>query len=121
MGYEAVWDFFMDMISPMASGALYLTTVGNHEIDWTNPNPVTETYYDGLDSGGECGVFALKMLPQPAPATIRAPWWSYDVGLIHFVGMSTEHDYLIGGAQWKWLEADLAAVDRSKVCLVFPC
>lgn len=113
VGYEAVWDFFMDMIAPMASGALYLTTVGNHEIDWYNTS-TTGTFYSGTDSGGECGVFALKMLPQPAPATIKAPWWSYDVGLVHLVGMSTEHDYLVGSKQWTWLENDLKAVDRTK-------
>ena len=47
-GYEAVWDFFLDQISPIASGALYLTTVGNHESDW----PGTASYYTGTDSGG---------------------------------------------------------------------
>lgn len=50
-GYIAVWDFFLDMISPMASGTLYLSTVGNHESDWPN----TASYYTGTDSGGECG------------------------------------------------------------------
>ncbi len=39
--------------------------------------------------------------------------WSYDVGLIHFVGMSTEHDYTVGSKQYLWLENDLASVDRS--------
>jgi acid phosphatase type 7 len=37
-GYEAVWDFFMDMISPVASSVLYITTVGNHESDWPGRN-----------------------------------------------------------------------------------
>lgn len=29
-GYIAVWDFFMDMLSPVAGSVVYLTTVGNH-------------------------------------------------------------------------------------------
>ena len=29
-GYMAVWDFFLNQLSPIARGALYLTTVGNH-------------------------------------------------------------------------------------------
>jgi len=114
VGYEAVWDFFMDMIAPMASGTLYLTTVGNHESDW----PGTSTYYTGTDSGGECGVAALKYLPQPKPIDLKQPWakpwWSYDVGLIHFVGMSTEHEYAVGSEQYKFLEQDLRNVDRTK-------
>jgi hypothetical protein len=100
-----------------AAGTLYLTTVGNHESDCPN----SPSYYVGStsygkygDSGGECGVSATKLLPMPAPATTDKPWWSYDVGLIHFVGMSTEHDYTIGSEQYLWMEADLASVNRSK-------
>ena len=33
-GYAAVWDFFLNMISPISSSVLYLTTVGNHESDF---------------------------------------------------------------------------------------
>jgi hypothetical protein len=36
------------------------------------------------------------------------------VGLIHFVGMSTEHDYTIGSAQYLWIEQDLMNLDRTK-------
>ena len=107
-GYLAVWDHFLNMISPIASSVLYLTTVGNHESDAPNTN----SYYRGTDSGGECGVLATTLLPQPAPATAAQPWWSYDVGLIHFVGMSTEHDYRAGSEQYLWLDADLALVNR---------
>jgi acid phosphatase type 7 len=46
-GYLAVWDFYLDMLSPVSSGAVYLTTVGNHESDWPN-----KTYYESNDSGG---------------------------------------------------------------------
>jgi len=108
-GYLAVWDFFLDMISEVASRAVYLTTVGNHESDYPN----TASQFAGTDSGGECGVLATKLLPMPAPATTDAPWWSYDVGLIHFVGMSTEHDFSVGSKQYEFLENDLASVDRA--------
>ncbi|CAM9350932.1 unnamed protein product, partial [Ectocarpus fasciculatus] len=108
-GYMAVWDFFLDMLSPMAGSVVYLTTVGNHESD----APDSASYYEGNDSGGECGVAATKLLQMPRPATTDAPWWSYDVGLIHFVGISTEHNYTIGSPQYLWLENDLATVNRS--------
>ena len=49
----------------------------------------------------------------PAPATKQRPYWSYDVGLIHFVGISTEHNYTEGSNQYNWLRADLAAVNRN--------
>ena len=108
-GYIAVWDFWLDQIAPFASGAIYLTNLGNHESD----APDSPTIFKGDDSGGECGVAATRFLPPPAPATTNEPWWSYDVGLIHFIGMSTEHNFTEGSPQWIFLDADLAAVDRS--------
>lgn len=109
-GYIAVWDFFMDMIAPMAGSVIYLTTVGNHESDWPNTSTL---YPESTDSGGECGVVTTELLPMPAPATTNEPWWSYDVGLIHFVGMSSEHNYSIGSKQNEWLRKDLESVNRS--------
>jgi hypothetical protein len=108
-GYLSVWDFFLDMLSPVAASVPYLTTVGNHESDWYN----SASLFSNGDSGGECGVLTTTLLPMPAPATTNQPWWSYDVGLIHFVGMSTEHDFSVGSAQNLWLESDLQAVDRA--------
>lgn len=108
-GYLAVWDFFFNMLSPVARSVLYLSTVGNHETDWYD----SASLYSVGDSGGECGVPATQMLPMPPPATTNEPWWSYDVGLIHFIGMSTEHEYRIGSPQYQWLKGDLKAVDRT--------
>lgn len=109
-GYIAVWDFYLDMMAPVASGTLYLTTVGNHESDWYN----SATTFNNSDSGGECGVLTTRLMPMPAPATTNKPWWSYDVGLIHFVGISTEHDYTIGSEQYNWFKKDLESIDRTK-------
>jgi hypothetical protein len=53
------------------------------------------------------------MLPLPFPAKTDTPWWSYEVGLIHFIGMSTEHNYTTGSPQWLWLKNDLEKVDRA--------
>jgi hypothetical protein len=111
IGFVAVWDFFLDMLAPVARSALYLTTVGNHESDWYH----SATTFSNADSGGECGVLTTRLLPMPAPAATNQPWWSYSVGLIHFIGISTEHDYTIGSAQYLWLEADLQALDRAVV------
>ena len=109
-GYISVWDFYMDMMAPVASGTLYLTTVGNHESDWYN----SATTFNNSDSGGECGVMTTRLIPMPAPATTNKPWWSYEVGLIHFIGISTEHDYTIGSEQYNWFKKDLESIDRTK-------
>lgn len=78
VGYMAVWDFFFDMLTPMAGSVVYLSTVGNHESDW----PSTSSYYTGKDSGGECSVATMKLLPMPEPAVIQKPW--YVIDLRHF-------------------------------------
>lgn len=109
VGYMAVWDFYADMMSPVTGSVLYLTTVGNHESDWYN----SASSFNNSDSGGECGVATTRLFPMPAPATTDKPWWSYDVGLIHFVGISTEHSFLVGSEQYLWLENDLKNVDRT--------
>ena len=70
-GYTAVWDFFLDMLSPMAGSVIYLTTVGNHESD----APDSASYYTGNDSGGECGVLATTLLRMPEPAVTDQPWY----------------------------------------------
>jgi hypothetical protein len=46
-------------------------------------------------------------------------WYSYDHRGVHFVSVSTEHDYSVGSAQWQWLREDLrkasAAAQRARV------
>lgn len=42
---------------------------GNHERDW----PGTGSFYENLDSGGECGVLAETMFY--VPAENRAKFW----------------------------------------------
>lgn len=43
-------------------------------------------------------------------------WYSYSVGLVHIVSVSTEAYFFYNGeaAQYAWLEADLAAVNRTQ-------
>jgi hypothetical protein len=69
-GYMAVWDFFLDMLTQMSASVVYLSTVGNHESDWPN----TASYFQGYDSGGECSVATVKLLPMPEPAVADKPW-----------------------------------------------
>jgi hypothetical protein len=40
-------------------------------------------------------------------------WWSLDAGSLHLVTLSSEADWTEGSPQHRWLDADLAAVDRS--------
>ena len=80
-GYNSVWDEFLDQIEPIASKRPYLITLGNHEQDVPMskflPGYAT-TIYTRNDSGGECGVPALKNFKTPR-ASDREPWYSIDL------------------------------------------
>ena len=99
----------MDMISPIAGTRLFLSQVGNHESDTVGTASIPGY---GSASGGECSIVSLAMFPQPFPAIPNEPWYSYEIGLIHFLAMSTEHNFTIGSPQYLFLEADLLSVNR---------
>ena len=40
--------------------------------------------------------------------------YSYDFGLVHFIMMSTEHNFEPNSRQYRWLENDLKKIDRKK-------
>ncbi|EFJ51087.1 hypothetical protein VOLCADRAFT_48355, partial [Volvox carteri f. nagariensis] len=41
-------------------------------------------------------------------------WYSFEYGPVHFTMLSSEHNLERGSAQRRWLEDDLAAVDRCR-------
>lgn len=108
-GYMSAWPVFEHMVSPMVSQRVYATGLGNHESDWPN----SASYWNVTDSGGECGVMSSTLFPMPRPASTNQPWYSFNVGLVHIVTMSSEHNFTTGSPQWRWLAADLASVDRT--------
>eukprot|EP00929_Paragymnodinium_shiwhaense_P007353 TRINITY_DN111258_c0_g1_i1.p1 TRINITY_DN111258_c0_g1~~TRINITY_DN111258_c0_g1_i1.p1 ORF type:complete len:697 (+),score=162.35 TRINITY_DN111258_c0_g1_i1:65-2092(+) len=114
VGYISEWDNFFRQIMPVARRKPWMTAIGNHEMVFSN------SYYAGADSGGECGVpynayFPFASLDEKTGRKLfdRRPWYSFKYGPATFVVMSTEHNFTIGGEQNDWLEATLAAVDRS--------
>ncbi|KAJ4960792.1 hypothetical protein NE237_020702 [Protea cynaroides] len=128
-GYSWLWDTFFTQIEPVASKVPYHVCIGNHEYDWPlqpwKPDWAQSIYRK--DGGGECGVpYSLKFnmpgnssLPTGthAPAT-RNLYYSFDVGVVHFVYMSTETDFLPGSNQYDFIKHDLESVDRKKTPFV---
>ncbi|KAH9313298.1 hypothetical protein KI387_028333, partial [Taxus chinensis] len=108
-GFMAEWDFFLEMIGAVASRVPYMTAIGNHERDF----PKSGSYYEGLDSGGECGVPYEKYFQMPVIGQDK-PWYSIEHGPVHFTVMSTEHSWDIGSEQFNWMKTDLASVDRKR-------
>ncbi|KAI4328297.1 hypothetical protein L6164_020660 [Bauhinia variegata] len=108
-GYISQWDQFTAQIEPIASNVPYMTASGNHERDW----PGSGSFYETLDSGGECGVPAETMFYVPAENRAKF-WYSVDYGMFRFCIAHTELDWRRGSEQYKFIEHCLASVDRQK-------
>ncbi|KAE8710185.1 putative inactive purple acid phosphatase 9 [Hibiscus syriacus] len=124
-GYSWLWDEFFNLIEPVASKVPYHVCIGNHEYDWPSqpwkPDWANSVY--GTDGGGECGVpYSLRFnMPGSSsePTGTRAPatrnlYYSFDMGSVHYVYMSTETNFLPGSNQYNFLKHDLESVDRMK-------
>ncbi|EES01609.1 probable inactive purple acid phosphatase 27 [Sorghum bicolor] len=108
-GFLVEWDFFLNLIAPVASRVPYMTAIGNHERDYAESGSV----YVTPDSGGECGVAYESYFHMPAVSKDK-PWYSIEQGSIHFVVMSTEHKWSEMSEQHKWMNQDLSSVNRSR-------
>ncbi|EFH69032.1 hypothetical protein ARALYDRAFT_888748 [Arabidopsis lyrata subsp. lyrata] len=108
-GYLSQWDQFTAQIEPIASTVPYMVASGNHEHVWPNSG----SFYQGLDSGGECGVPAQTMFYVPAENRAKF-WYSSDYGMFRFCVANTELDWREGTEQYNFIEHCLASVDRQK-------
>merc|ERR1712100_776959 len=110
-GYQFIWPYFFDQIRNLAGVAPYAVANGNHEWDCFGSRkcPKQWTAFPGLfygnDAGGECGVPYEKyfsIMPNSTSSSSSssssslspsAPfWYSFEIGVIHFTILSTEHD-----------------------------
>jgi hypothetical protein len=106
-----VWESYFDMLAEAYSTRIpQCSNAGNHELQALAAGL---TFIGGPDDGGEGGAALQALAPLPEPATPRAAWYSFNMGLVHVVGLSTEQPFWEGTPQHTWLAADLAAVNRS--------
>lgn len=94
----AVGDAFMNMIEPVAARIPYMTCVGNHEWHYNFTNYKNRFTMPGGDG--------------------ESFFYSFDVGPIHFVAISTEFYYYVFYGieqirkQYAWLENDLKEANK---------
>ncbi|KAL6880329.1 hypothetical protein ACP4OV_011894 [Aristida adscensionis] len=128
-GYSWLWDHFFSQVEPIAANTPYHVCIGNHEYDWPlQPwKPSWASHIYGTDGGGECGIpYSVKfrmpgssILPtgNGGPDT-RNLYYSFDSGVVHFVYMSTETNFVQGSDQYNFLKADLEKVNRTRTPFV---
>lgn len=80
-----------------------MVTEGNHEIE-NLPN-----YPDGFTAYN-----ARWLMPYEESGSTSNLYYSFEVAGTHIVMLGSYTEFDVGSAQYKWLEADLARVDRKK-------
>lgn len=111
------WDSFGDMYTPLGSSIPTMTCPGNHEIELVSVGD--------RSVNSECNVTDEPFLEYRfrwfsyATADPISLHYSWDIGNVHMVMLNSYSNYVDpekwntqAGVQYKWLQADLAAVDR---------
>lgn len=126
-GQSYKWDWWLQHGEQFMQKVPTMVTVGNHEYlhpslqSPRDPSGVKVSFspswgnyrQEGLASGGECGVPFTKRFHMPETGNGNF-WYSYDVGSLHVVSISTEHNFTSGSKQYLWLVNDLRKVDHGK-------
>jgi len=128
VGNSATWEAFFALIQPISHHTPYMVGIGNHEMchsgggsrDPSLPGDAAAVdasgvgYCAGTHSGesfGECGVPMNARFTMPANGN-SVFWYSFDFSAVKTIMLSSEHDLHPSSVQYKWLAAQLSAVDR---------
>ncbi|KAE8098533.1 hypothetical protein FH972_016588 [Carpinus fangiana] len=102
-GHQPLWDSFGRLVEPQASRRPWMVTEGNHEIENLPYYPDGFTAYN-----------ARWLMPYEESGSTSNLYYSFEVAGTHIVMLGSYTDFDVGSAQYKWLEGDLARVDRKK-------
>ncbi|KAF0976144.1 hypothetical protein FDP41_004819 [Naegleria fowleri] len=100
--HEYKWERWFDMIEPITKKIPYVVCNGNHE------NASNFTSYKSRFTNSTRSL-------QSSATTFSNLYYSFDYGPIHFIAISSEHDFKL---QTLWMERDLSKVDRNKTPFV---
>ncbi|CAI9098922.1 OLC1v1035655C1 [Oldenlandia corymbosa var. corymbosa] len=75
-GYISQWDQFTAQVAPITSIKPFMIASGNHERTWVDSG----SFFNAMDSGGECGVPAETLYYFPAEN--RAKFWLKECSLM---------------------------------------
>ncbi|XP_065876307.1 purple acid phosphatase 15 isoform X3 [Euphorbia lathyris] len=98
--YQPRWDYWGRYMQQLVSQVPIMVVEGNHEIEEQAGNQTFVAYSSR---------FAFPSIESGSSSTF---YYSFDAGGIHFVMLGAYIDYEKSGDQYKWLEKDLANVNR---------
>ncbi|KHN24018.1 Purple acid phosphatase 15 [Glycine soja] len=98
--YQPRWDYWGRYMQPLISSVPIMVIEGNHEIEEQAENQTFVAYSSR---------FAFPSEESGSSSTF---YYSFNAGGIHFIMLGAYISYDKSGDQYKWLERDLASVDR---------
>lgn len=99
--YQPRWDYWGRFMQPLIANVPIMVAAGEHEI---------EKQADNLTFVAYSSRFAFPYEESSSSSTV---YYSFNAGGIHFVILGAYVSYDKSSDQFKWLESDLANVDRS--------
>ncbi|CAL9202946.1 purple acid phosphatase 15-like [Musa acuminata AAA Group] len=99
--FQPRWDYWGRYMEPVISEIPIMVVEGNHEIEQQAENKAFVSYSSR---------FAF---PSEESESFSTFYYSFNAGGIHFIMLGAYISYNKSGEQYKWLERDLAMVDRT--------
>ncbi|PIA59007.1 hypothetical protein AQUCO_00400097v1 [Aquilegia coerulea] len=101
---QPLWDTFGRFVEPYASRRPWMVTQGNHEVE---AFPIIHAHpFVAYNS--------RWIMPSDESGSSSNLYYSFDVAGVHIIMLGSYTDFDANSAQYKWLQADLAKVNRQK-------
>ncbi|WCJ34329.1 purple acid phosphatase 22 [Euphorbia peplus] len=101
---QPLWDSFGRLVEPCASRRPWMVTEGNHEVE---SFPII--YPEGFKAYN-----ARWQMPYKESDSTSNLYYSFEVVGAHIIMLGSYTDFDADSDQYKWLEADVAQIDRKK-------
>ncbi|OIT01493.1 PREDICTED: purple acid phosphatase 22-like [Nicotiana attenuata] len=106
---QPLWDSFGRLVEPYASKRPWMVTQGNHEIE----------IFPIIYPHGFKAYNSRWLMPYQESSSTSNLYYSFNVVGCHVVMLGSYTDFDADSDQYKWLQADLAKVDRVKTPWIF--
>lgn len=96
-GQQAHWDDFFTQMTNITSQLPMMSVPGDKDSD---SFMLKYQMHNNENAGGECGVPYEKRLRMPH-STMYEQWYSFNIGPVHFLQLSSEQNWTSGSSQHK--------------------
>jgi len=110
-GQQPLWDSFGQLVEPYASQRPWMVTASYHEIEAVCTLTKGPQPYKAYN--------ARWLMPYHESGSVSNLYYSFDVAGAHIIMLGSYADYDASSAQFQWLKADLASIDRVETPWVF--